>query len=90
MAGSSVPYNDLDPEKINFIYDNEPKNKEIVRFMEKAIKKGFGVVIWGKDMKYNDINDMILGTWNRADLNKYIKEHTFRGLKAEVEMLNFK
>jgi len=90
MAGSSVPYNDLDPKTTTFIYDNEPRNKEIVKFMKKAIRLGFGVVIWGQDMKYNDINDMIIGTWNRNDLNEYVKSHTFRGLSAETEMLNFK
>ena len=90
MAGSSVPYHEFDPKKDVFVYDNEPRNKEIVKFMKKAIQKGFGVVIWGQDMKYNDINDMIIGTWNRNELNEYITSHTFRGLTAENEMLNFK
>ena len=50
----SVPYN-VDDTNIVLIYDNEPRNKEIVKLMGQGIKK-FATVIWPNNIYEKDIN----------------------------------
>ena len=42
------------------VYDNEKRNKEMVTRLEKSIEMKFPVVIWPKDLKEKDINDILL------------------------------
>lgn len=65
-----------------FIYDNEPRNKEILRQMQKSIATGKNIVVWPKDLVYKDINDMVLAG---LDVMKIISENTFDGLRAKLE-----
>lgn len=74
------------------IYDNEPRNSEICKRIQKAIKRGEKVVIWPRNIpeKY-DGNDMIvkLGL-SREQLNKIIRDNTFQGLEAELKFGEWK
>ena len=38
------------------IFDNEPRNREIVKNIEKAIEEDYSVVIWPQDIAEKDIN----------------------------------
>tara|TARA_B100000929_G_scaffold290599_1_gene284880 strand:+ start:38073 stop:39125 length:1053 start_codon:yes stop_codon:yes gene_type:complete len=74
-----------------YIFDNQPRNKEIVELMEDCIEKGNQLVVWpnspnGKE----DINDMIKNGTPQKDLMKIIKERTFKGLKARIELTNWR
>lgn len=69
------------------IWDHQPRSKEIVELMEKAINDGHSLVIWPDflgDTKI-DINDMINMGMTRADLMSLIETRTFKGLKAKLE-----
>ena len=43
-----------------WIYDNEPRNREIVSRIQRTINNGGRVVIWPKNIEEKDINDMVL------------------------------
>ncbi len=43
-----------------WVYDNEPRNREIVRRIEDTIDRGAKVVIWPSNIPEKDINDMVL------------------------------
>ena len=47
-------------EHLRFIFDNEPRNVDIVKSMRKRLLGGHEVVIFPDRMKYNDLNDMIV------------------------------
>lgn len=89
MVGASVDLTDtgLNKDNVIKIYDNEPRNKNIVRFVEKALEEGFRVCIWDGDLKYKDVNDMILGGMSPQQVKQMIDERTFSGLSG-VLMLN--
>jgi hypothetical protein len=70
-----------------FVYDNEKRNKEMINRVEKTIDMKFPIVIWPKDLKYKDINDMILAGVN---VKKIIKENTFMGLEAKAKLIGWK
>lgn len=48
------------------VYDNEPRSPQTVKKIRKAIVTGFSVVIWPKNIREKDINEMAL---NRLDIN---------------------
>jgi hypothetical protein len=69
--------------KLTFIFDNEPRNKQIVSRMEKAIDKGYNIVIWPDDVMAKDINDMVL---IGLDPMKIINKNIFSGLGARARL----
>lgn len=90
MVGADVNLKDI-PKKPEidyvFVYDNEKRNKQIVDRMEKVIELGHSIVIWPSDLKYKDINDMIIEGINPVEI---IEKNTFRGLQAKAKLIHWK
>jgi hypothetical protein len=88
MAGSDVNFNLLaNPNNLVVIYDNEPRNKEIVKKINKTIDQGFKVCIWPNETEYKDINDMITkGGHSGSSVQAIIDNNTFIGLSAKLRM----
>ena len=74
-----------------YIWDNEPRAKDIIKLMNKAIEDGHNVVIWpnSPDAK-QDINDMILSGMTREQIMRTINENTFQGGKAKIRFTQWK
>jgi hypothetical protein len=68
-----------------FVYDNEPRNKEIVKHMQRTIEMGKNVCIWPKSISQKDINDMILSGRSSSDIQHIIDSNTFCDLRAKLE-----
>jgi len=68
-----------------FIYDNEPRNKQIVQNMRKTITMGLDICIWPKNIEEKDINDMILSGISASMVKDCIDRYTFSNLKAKME-----
>jgi len=80
----------LDKSKLVLVYDNEPRNKEIVKLMEKAIDNHFNVVIWPPMITDKDVNDMILTGFDIEELHDIMEQNTFVNLRAKMEFVNWK
>ena len=80
----------LDKTKIVLVYDNEPRNKEIVKQMDKAIEEHYNVVIWPEMIVEKDINDMILSGFSPDEIQDIISKNTFVNLRAKMEFINWK
>lgn len=77
----------LPKDKVVLVYDNEPRNKEVVREIKTAIEAGFHVVIWPDGINEKDINDMVLkANLSASEIIDTINKNTFHGPKA---LLNF-
>ena len=70
-----------------WVYDNEPRNREIVRRISDTIDRGEKVVIWPNDMWEKDINDMVVNGHKIMDL---LESNTYKGLEAKVKFNNWK
>jgi hypothetical protein len=82
--------NVLDKSKVALVFDNEPRNKEIVKKMEKAIDEHFNVVIWPPMIEKKDINDMVLDGFSPDEIQDIIDNNTFVNLRAKMEFVNWK
>lgn len=86
MAGSDVSDVSILGNDLVFIYDNEPRNKEIVRKIEKQVEKGHSVVIWPSHIVEKDINDMVLGGKTPLDIQMVVKANTKKSLEAKLAL----
>lgn len=68
-----------------FVYDNEPRNKEIVKHMQRTIEMGKNICIWPKTVAQKDINEMILAGRTSAEIQHIIDSNTFCDLRAKLE-----
>ena len=70
-----------------WIYDNEPRNREIINRISKCITKGDKVVIWPSDIDDKDINEMVL---SGLDVQSVIESNTYSGLEAKLKFTTWK
>lgn len=79
-------------ENAIIIYDNEPRNTEIIKKLEEVIDLGFTVCIWNdKRVKgLKDINDMIQSGLTSEDVIEIIDSNSFTGLSAKLKLQEYK
>ena len=80
----------LDKDKTTLIFDNEPRNFQIVRSMIKSLQDGWNVVIWPNSITCKDINDMVLTSIKDARLVEIINRNTYSGQRGEWEVHSWK
>lgn len=69
-----------------FVYDNEPRNKEVINHMKKTIDLGKNVCIWPKHIIAKDINEMVRVGNTPSSIQSIIDSNTFSGLKATMQL----
>ena len=87
MAGS-----DLNPRSFGWsdyiwVYDNEPRNREIINRIESTIDRGDKVVIWPESIEEKDINDMFN---SGIDPQSVVESNVYQGLQAKLQLNNWK
>ena len=78
--------NKIPNENITYIFDNEPRNKEIVKRMYKVIEQDFNVVIWPDEIQLKDVNDMIMSGLTKLELQDIISNNTYSKLSALTKL----
>ena len=81
VAGADVPNLDCD---FTVVFDNEPRNKELLKQVEKTINRGHKICLWPEGMEYKDINAMILGGDTKEEIQDLIKQNTHQGVTATL------
>lgn len=82
--------NYIQKDKLVLIFDNEPRNKDICRIMDKAIEEHFQICIWPEMIQEKDINEMILGGFTTEEISDIIDKNTFVNLRAKMEFIGWK
>ena len=87
LCGSDGDLGYFEGSNVILVYDNEPRNREIVNRICKCISRGQSVVIWPSGIIEKDINDMVLSGLNVMDV---LKSNTYSGLEAKIKFNNWK
>jgi transcription elongation factor Elf1 len=87
MCGSDIDISSFNWSNYIYIYDNEPRNREIVNRIEKTINRGNKVVIWPSTIQEKDINELVLSGHNVQNL---VESNTYFGLEAQLKFTNWK
>src|SRR6056300_1392926 len=82
--------NKISNEKITYIFDNEPRNKEIIKRMYNVIEKDYNIVIWPNDIQLKDVNDMIMNNMSIPEVETIISKNTYRQLEALTKLSYWK
>ena len=75
---------------ITIVFDNEPRNKEICKQIQKTISQGKSIVLWPDSIKHKDINDMILAGYSKDIIQQIIKDNTFSGAAAQLRFTEWR
>ena len=70
-----------------WIYDNEPRNRQIVERLDTTISRGDRVVIFPKNILEKDINDMYLSGQN---VQRVVESNIYQGLEAKLKLQDWK
>ena len=87
MCGADVNVGSLGWSDCVWIYDNEPRNREITNRISKTIDRGEKVVIWPENIDDKDINDMVM---SGLDVMSVIESNTYSGLEAKLKFTTWK
>ena len=87
LCGADGDLDKWDIRRRVWIYDNEPRNAEIVSRIAKRINDGEQVVIWSSTISEKDINDMIL---SGLDVQSVVESNTYSGLEAKLKFTTWK
>ena len=87
MAGSDIDCRTYGWSDYIWIYDNEPRNREIVNRISKSIDRGDKVVIWPNNIHQKDINDMHL---YGHSVQNVVQSNVYQGLEAKLQLSNWK
>ena len=82
MCGSDIDIRTFGWSNYIWVFDNEPRNREIVNRISKTIDRGDKVVIWPPNIEQKDVNDMILRGHNVMNV---LESNTYSGLKAKIK-----
>jgi len=75
-----------------FVYDNEPRSKEILGLMNKTVyNPNNSMVIWPKGFKYKDIGEAIEDGIPLSKVLKILQDNTYKTvLEKKLKFLNWK
>jgi len=86
MCGADVDISSFNWNHV-YIFDNEPRNKQICDRISNAIDRGDKVVIWPINLIEKDLNDMVLAG---HDVRLLVESSTYQGLEAKVKFTEWK
>jgi transcription elongation factor Elf1 len=87
MCGADIDIGSFGWSDYIYVFDNEPRNREIVNRISKTINRGEKIVIWPSSIQQKDINDMVLAGLNVMDM---LKLNTYSGLEAKIKFNHWK
>ena len=87
MCGSDINIRTLGWSNYIWVFDNEPRSREITDRISKQIDAGDKVVIWPTNVVQKDINEMSLAGHNVKSL---VESNCYSGLQAKLKLSKWK
>lgn len=72
------------------IFDNQPRNKQVVKRVESFVSRGCAMVIWDSSWNYKDINDAILSGCSGSAIESILNKSTHKGLALKLAIRDWK
>lgn len=76
----------VDKRELVIVYDNEPRSRETVKKIDKAVMQGYNVCIWPENLEHKDVNDMVKAGLSSDFIRYIIDQNTHRDLKAKLAL----
>jgi transcription elongation factor Elf1 len=79
-----------DYDDIVLVYDNQPRNKELVKQISDSIDENYKVVMLPYDPNNKDINEMIKSGMSQQEIKTLIDANTYSGLVAKMKFIEWR
>lgn len=89
-AGFNTKFIQAIKDNATLIMDNEPRSKEICKFIEKLIDEDYTVCLWPDTVQQKDINDMVLAGKSVESIMNTINTNTFQGMEAKLKFTEWR
>lgn len=76
----------LPKHKVVMIFDNQPRNRELLKQIVKASEHGYSVALWHMDESLKDVNDMIKAGYTPEELLDHIETNKASGLALKLKI----
>ncbi len=80
----------VDKDTSVIVYDNEPRNREIVGFMRAMLNRGYRVCVWPERLGAKDINDMVLAGRSKSVIERDILQNAVSGLEGFTRLVHWR
>ncbi len=91
MAGADGNSKGLEQtENATYIFDNEPRNIEIVKRISRLLNEGKSVCIWPNSIPFGDINEGIDMGYSADQITDVIEANSYRGLEGNLALTIWK
>ena len=90
IAVAGADFTRLEKENTTIIFDNERRNLEVLKQIEKTIDLGYKVALWPDDLKEKDINDMIISGKTKDEVQTIIKNNSYQGNMAKIRFTTWR
>ena len=87
MCGSDVDIRSFGWSDYIWVYDNEPRSRQITDKISRSIATGDKVVIWPRSIQQKDLNDMHNSGIN---VKNVVESNVYHGLEAKLQLSNWK
>ena len=87
MCGSDIDIRSFGWSDYIWVYDNEPRSRQIRDKISQSIDRGDRVVIWPSSIEDKDLNDMAN---NGINVKSVVQSNVYQGLKAKLQLSNWK
>ena len=87
MCGSDVDIRSFGWSDYIWVYDNEPRSRQITDKISRSIAAGDAVVIWPRSIQQKDLNDMHNSGIN---VKNVVESNVYHGLEAKLQLSNWK
>ena len=78
------------PDQSVVVMDNEPRNRDTIKRIERYIDMNYPVCIWPETLKEKDINDIFLSGMNTVKILDLINRNTHHGMRAKFVLRKWK
>ena len=90
IAVAGADFMKLPKKNTTVIFDNERRNLEVLKQIEKTIYEGYEVVLWPDDIEEKDINDMILAGRKKEEIQTIIEKNSYQGNMAMIRFATWR
>ena len=87
MVGADLDIGSFGWSNYIWVFDNEPRSREITNRILNTISRGDKVIIWPSNIQEKDINDMVMGG---HDVMSVLESNTYSGLEANLNFNTWK
>ena len=80
----------LPKSNTTLVFDNQPRNKDLIALIEKSCRWGYSVFIWPSHIHQKDINDLVVDGYTPEEIAPLINKNTFTDLALRLAIRDWK